>query len=508
MFSRLAAIALDSTGNIYVTGATLSNDFPVTPGAYQNNNHRTDKNSQYILITGDAFVTKIDPTGAKLVYSTYLGGSRDEMGLAIAVDANGAAYVTGFTSSLNFPTTAGPYSRTYKGPPKTSEILNFMSGDVFVTKLNPIGSQLVFATLIGGVNDDGGTGIALDPMGNVYVSGFTNSGEFPTTSDALQRTFPGMVYVEPPDLTKVFAAPAPIGHGFLLKMPPDGSSILYSTFLGGTGNNRGATRVVLDNAGNGYLTGLTGSASFPVTPNAMQRVFGGMIGLNDPKGDAWVAKISGLFPPGTPPPPVIPPVTVSTIANAASYAQGAVAPGEIIVVSGSGLGPAAQIVGTPDPATGLFATSVGGTRVLFDNVAAPIVNTSATQVTAIVPYEIDGKTSTQMQVSFNGQPSAATTLTVTPSLPGLFSADSSGAGQALASNADSSPNSAANPAGKLDSAFAGLVNRPESPGATQAQSPIAPVTWSMLVAITITSSSGPAPLQVTVAPLARSIASV
>jgi uncharacterized protein (TIGR03437 family) len=445
-----AAIALDSSGNIYVTGATLSSDFPVTPGDFQNTSHGTDKNAQYILITGDAFVTKIDPTGTKLLYSTYLGGSRDEMGLAIAVDATGAAFVTGFTTSTNFPTTAGAYSRTYKGPPTISPLLNFNSGDVFVTKLNPVGSQLVFSTLVGGVNDDGGSGIALDPMGNIYVSGFTNSGEFPTTSDALQRTFPGMVYVEPSDLTKVFAAPAPIGHGFLFKMPPDGSSILYSTFLGGTGNDRGATRVVLDNAGNAYLTGLTGSANFPVTPNAMQRVFGGSMGLNDPKGDAWMAKISGLFPPIAPPPPVIPPITISTIANAASYAQGAVAPGEIIVVSGAGMGPAAQITGAPDPVTGLLATTLGGAKALFDGVAAPLVNASATQLTVIVPYEVDGKSSTQMQVSFNGQTSTPTTVMVGPSSPGLFSTDSSGAGQALALNADSSPNSAANPANTGD----------------------------------------------------------
>jgi uncharacterized protein (TIGR03437 family) len=445
-----AAIALDSSGNIYVTGATLSADFPVTAGAYQTSYRGTDKNSQYILVTGDAFVTKIDPTGTKLLYSTYLGGSRDEMGLAIAVDAAGAAYVTGFTSSTNFPTTAGAYSRTYKGPPKNSDILNFMSGDVFVAKINSAGSQLVFSTLIGGVNDDGGSGIALDPLGNIFVSGFTNSGEFPTTPDALQRTFPGKVYVEPPDLTKVFAAPAPIGHGFLLKMPPDGSSILYSTFIGGAGNDRGATRVVLDNAGNAYLTGLTGSANFPVTPNAMQRVFGGMTGLNDPKGDAWIAKMSGLFPSQAPPPPVTPPITVSTVANAASYAQEAVAPGEIIVVSGAGLGPAALTVGAVDPISGRLATIVGGTSVLFDGVAAPLVNASATQLTAIVPYEVDGKNSTQMKVSFNGQTSSPTTLTVAPSFPGLFSADSSGTGQALASNADSSPNSAASPANTGD----------------------------------------------------------
>jgi uncharacterized protein (TIGR03437 family) len=127
-----------------------------------------------------------------------------------------------------------------------------------------------------------------------------------------------------------------------------------------------------------------------------------------------------------------------------------VAPGEIVVIAGTGLGPAMQVTGAPDPTTGLLATSVGGASVLFDGVAAPLVNASATRLTAIVPYEIANRNSTQMKVSFSGQTSAPMTLTVAPSFPGLFSADSTGAGQALASNADSSPNSAANPANTAD----------------------------------------------------------
>jgi uncharacterized protein (TIGR03437 family) len=237
-------------------------------------------------------------------------------------------------------------------------------------------------------------------------------------------------------------------------MPPDGSSILYSTFLGGNGNDRGYTSLALDNAGAAYLSGLTGSTNFPVTANAIQSSYGGADPTSkDPRGDAWVAKISGLFPPQAPvtppPPPVIPPITVTSVANAASNAQGAVAPGEIVTIAGAGLGPALQ-VGGADPTTGLLNTSVAGASVLFDGVAAPLVTVSATRVTAIVPYEIDGNNSTQMQVSFNGQTSAPMTLTVAPSFPGLFSADSSGAGQALASNADSSPNSAGNPANTGD----------------------------------------------------------
>jgi uncharacterized protein (TIGR03437 family) len=237
------------------------------------------------------------------------------------------------------------------------------------------------------------------------------------------------------------------------KMSPDGSSILYSTFLGGTGNDRWYTSLALDNTGAAYLSGLTGSTNFPVPANTFQPKYGGARNSNDPKGDGWVAKISGLFPPQTPvtpPAPVTPPITVTSVANAASLAQGGVAPGEIVVIAGTRLGPAMQVAGAPDPTTGLLATSVGGASVLFDGVAAPLVNASATRLTAIVPYEIANRNSTQMKVSFSGQTSAPMTLTVAPSFPGLFSADSTGAGQALASNADSSPNSAANPANTAD----------------------------------------------------------
>jgi uncharacterized protein (TIGR03437 family) len=436
------AIAVDSSSNIYVTGCTLSTNFPTTPGAYQTNYRGNGKifDDEAFVIMGDAFVTKIDPTGSRKIYSTYIGGSRDELAAGIAVDATGAAYITGFTTSTDFPTTPGVFSRTYKGPATLLETLNTMSGDAFVAKLNAAGSQLVFSTLIGGRYDDGGSGIALDPLGNIYVSGFTNSNDFPTTADAAQKNFTGLAG----------NALAPIGHAFLLQMPPDASKLTYSTFLGGGGNDRGFPGVAVDMGGNAYVAGLTGSNDFPVTAGSAQHQFGGADKSGDPRGDVWVAKFSGLFPAQTPPPPVLPPITVLTIANAASYGQGAVAPGEIIVISGMGLGPAAQMAGTADPVSGLLANNIGGASVLFDGIAAPLVNAFATQLTAIVPYEVANESSTQMQVSFNGQTSAPMTLTVAPSFPGLYSADFSGAGQALASNADSSPNSAGNPANTGD----------------------------------------------------------
>ncbi|MEW4228872.1 SBBP repeat-containing protein, partial [Priestia megaterium] len=155
-------------GNAYVTGFTFSADFPTTAGAFDttyNNN-------------GDAFVTKLNPTGSALVYSTYLGGSDSDQGLGIAVDAGGNAYVTGFTFSADFPTTAGAFDTTYNN-----------NGDAFVTKLNPTGSALVYSTYLGGPDLDEGSAIVVDAGGNAYVTGYTQSANFPTTAGAFDTTY-------------------------------------------------------------------------------------------------------------------------------------------------------------------------------------------------------------------------------------------------------------------------------------------------------------------------------
>jgi hypothetical protein len=168
-------IAVDAADNAYVTGFAGSTNFPTTAGAFQ---------TAFQGGTGDAFVTKLNPTGsAPLVYSTYLGGSGGDDGLGIAVDAAGNAYVTGQTSSTNFPTTAEAFQTANQG-----------SFDAFVTKLNPAGSApLVYSTYLGGSGNDVGNGIALDtlPNPNAYVTGLTTSTNFPTTPGVFQTTFGG-----------------------------------------------------------------------------------------------------------------------------------------------------------------------------------------------------------------------------------------------------------------------------------------------------------------------------
>jgi hypothetical protein len=166
------AIAVDASGNAYVTGLTTCSDFPVTPGAFQG-------------ASGggfDAFVSKVNGTGSTLLYSTYLGGSDFDAGGGIAVDASGVAYVTGRTFSANFPTTSGAFQTTFGG-----------FGDAFVSKLNPAGSALLYSTYLGGssTENQSGAGIAIDASGNAYVAGETFSSDFPTSPGAFQSTFGG-----------------------------------------------------------------------------------------------------------------------------------------------------------------------------------------------------------------------------------------------------------------------------------------------------------------------------
>lgn len=175
-FDSGRAVAVDSAGNAYVTGKTFSTDFPVTSGAFQT----------AMSGDGDVFVAKFNPSGSALVYSTYLGGSRNENGGAdnaagIAVDGSGNVYVTGTTFSADFPTSPGAFQTACGGD-------NCRFGDGFVTKLNPTGSALVFSSYLGGSSFNTNEGIAVDSAGNVYVTGFTSSTDFPITPGAFQMT--------------------------------------------------------------------------------------------------------------------------------------------------------------------------------------------------------------------------------------------------------------------------------------------------------------------------------
>ena len=237
-------IAVDAAGNAYVTGETGSLNFPTTTAAFD----RTS-NGEF-----DAFVTKLNATGSALVYSTYLGGAFVDFGSRIAVDAGGNAYVMGSTRSADFPTTPGAFDTTANG-----------AFDVFVTKLNSAGSALIYSTYLGGTGFDSGGGLAIDAAGNAYVSGGAGSVDFPTTAGTFQTTPDG-------------------SDAFVTKLNPTGSALVYSAVLGGTGSD-GASSVVVDPAGNAWVTGVTGSVDFPVTVGAFDRFFNGV-------ADVFVAELS------------------------------------------------------------------------------------------------------------------------------------------------------------------------------------------------------------------------
>src|SRR6266480_1519865 len=243
-------IAVDAAGNAYVTGETGSTDFHgASSSMIQSSNGGGF----------DAFVAKFNAGGTALVYSTYLGGSGDEVGQGIAVDAAGHAYVTGFTVSTNFPTTAGAF-----------QIDNAGSADAFVTKLNPAGSApLVYSTYLGGSDPDVGQGIAVDAAGNAYVTGNTVSTNFPTTAGVFQIDNAGGA------------------DAFVTKLNPAGAApLVYSTYLGGSSDDFGQG-IAVDAAGNAYVTGYTGSTNFPTTAGAFQIANAG-------SNDAFVTKIAGF----------------------------------------------------------------------------------------------------------------------------------------------------------------------------------------------------------------------
>jgi len=304
-------IAVDSAGNTYITGSTLSTNFPVTAGAFQ-----TVKAG---IGESDAFVAKMNVLGSFFIYSTYFGGDNRDSGNDIALDAAGNAYVTGLTDSANLPTTPGAFSTTivggdefcayamklnatgtalvystYLGPTTGSGIAVDSAGnayitgqgvanypttpgafqtvpggnsDAFVTKLNTTGTALVYSTFLGGSGFDLGADIAIDSAGNAYVTGEAGAG-FPITPGAFQTSFNAF------------------RDAFVTKLNATGTALVYSTFLGGSGNDNG-NGIAINAAGNAYVAGTTDSLNFPVTPGAFQTVKA--TGL-----DAFVTELSAV----------------------------------------------------------------------------------------------------------------------------------------------------------------------------------------------------------------------
>jgi hypothetical protein len=236
-------IAVDTTGNVYVAGSTDSTDFPLTtPGSLPAGNTHV-------------FVAKLDATGSNLIYADYLGGSNEDYGYAVALDAANNVYVTGSTASSDFPM-VNPFQGTYPG-----------SFNAFLTKISPDGSSLLYSSYFGGNGSDVPSNVAVDGTGDMVIAGYTSSTNLPV-ANAYQATMSA-------NLGGMYG-----NYGFLTKFNPSGSSLTYSTYFGGSSNvpfNCGGSpcwpqpassiaAMQLDAAGNAYVTGTTNTYDFPITP--------------------------------------------------------------------------------------------------------------------------------------------------------------------------------------------------------------------------------------------------
>ncbi len=236
-------IVVDGEGCAYVIGETWSPDFPTTPETYDPS-YGGD---------GDVFFARLNAAGDSLLYATFLGGSSDEYGYAVALDSLGKAYLTGETWSDDFPTTSGALDVIYDNV------------DAFVTKLNLVTSTLDYSTFLGGRYDEYGYGIAVDDSGGAHIVGETWSDDFPVTVEAYDTTFNGDNDV------------------FVAELNPAGSSLHYATYLGGISNDLGHA-ITLDRSGNPHVSGRTSSSGFPTTFHAFDEIYNG-------GQDVFVAKL-------------------------------------------------------------------------------------------------------------------------------------------------------------------------------------------------------------------------
>ena len=351
------SVAVDGAGNTYVSGSTSSTDFATSSPLQPANSGGSD-----------AFVAKLTADGLAVTYATYLGGAADDNGLAIAVDGFGNAYVAGETYGTNFPTQAPVQAASGGGK------------DGFIAKLNTSGSALAYSTYLGGTGSDAIASIAVDPTGNAYVTGETSSPNFPTKSpfiaalagatdafvtklDVNGTTLVYSTYLGGSDLDSaahvtldpagsayvvgettsvnfpLMKAPQGVNGGgsdaFATKLTPGGSALLYSTYLGGTGTDR-ATGIVVDAKGDTFVAGMTDSSNFPKQS--------ALSGMNAGGTDAFVARLISTTA------LAIAPATV-TVAPATSFkftATGGTAAGFIFDIARNGSG------ATIDPTTGTY----------------------------------------------------------------------------------------------------------------------------------------------------------
>lgn len=441
--SSVNGVAVDATGNAYVTGTSDAANFPTTSGAFQPIGYVSNN---ALNPAASAFVAKISPSGT-ILYATWLEGTkpncstgkscigylRQDNGTAIAVDAAGSAYVAGYTDSLDFPVTPGAF--------QTNCGCSELQSPPFVAKLKPDGSGLVYATYLGFYSSSDPL-ISVDYAGNAYVAGSTMSTQFPTTAGVLQPAAGGGKDI------------------FVSALDPAGAALLFSTYLGGSGDDV-PTGFAIDSNGNIFLSGTTTSVAFPdsygqfptgtgflaeLSPGAKHlvtsmRLLSGAGDRDvklDPHGAIIAAGSSGYvmsmhdFR-------VLPPIL--GVGNAANGSvDNALAPGELVSIYGTGIGPSTAVTAQPD--SGKYPTSLGNVQVLFNDTPAPLTYASTTQINAVDSADLLDAPVVTVKVINNGVTVAQITLPQAANRPGIFR---NGAG-AAALNQDGTINSASNPA--------------------------------------------------------------
>jgi hypothetical protein len=415
-------IAIDPSGNLSITGSTYDANFPVTSGAFHNG---AASNS-----SPKAFVIKIDSSG-HTIYSTYFGGTHappfqnlitegeGDFGVAAALDSSGNTFIAGRTSATDFPVTPSAYqSALHANCPYPAysidtgligTISTYIADDTFALKLDPLGTTALYSTYLGGSCYDRPTAIAIDSSGNAYITGETDSFDYPL-------------------LNPVEGAPATGQYASVVSvLNPTGSSLTYSTYL-----YAGSSPSIAP-APNGSVV-VTGSNGIGAQSNPDYSSF-------DPfptvATDGFLAILQPFLPASA--------FGLTQVLNAFSLATGPVAPGEIVALTLPGFTPA-QFMDLGLVESPPFTQSLEGVQVTFDDVPVDLVTISAGKIVCIAPLSIANEASTSVQAIVDGAASNILTIEVAPTALGLLSADGSGAGLANARNADGTLNSQSNPA--------------------------------------------------------------
>jgi uncharacterized protein (TIGR03437 family) len=386
----VTAITIDAAGNALVAGQTTSPDFPVTPGALQ----------QKLAGVQNNFLARLDPSG-KVLMSTYLGGGGSDTPAAIALDGAGNIYLAGSTSSLDFPTTPGTFL-----PSPIVPAWNNTSPAGFVLQVAPDGSALNWSSYV--MSSDNGTQVGVGEMavtaaGDVYLGGVTGAG-FPVTPTAPQICFLGS---------------ANRADGFVAHLNSHGA-LVDATYLGpsrGTDVN--------------FVWGLA-----PVAGNAVLAVWhdagNNVLSTVQFGGGGWTA-----------------PACLSTsVLNAATqYGAIGVVAGELVTLTGFGIGPETGVAYRPD-AQGNIPLQLAGVQVFFDGAPVPVLYAQSRQINAAAPVALAGKSTTSVSVTYNGQPFGPVSAPVTFGSPGIFRLQIGESAQAVAMNQDWTLNGPSNPAAR------------------------------------------------------------